>query len=46
MVNLLSNAFKFSPRGSTIDAKIKYIVDQNIIKLKVKDNGIGMNDDE
>ncbi|ELR71245.1 Sensor histidine kinase of a two component response regulator [Fulvivirga imtechensis AK7] len=38
--NLLSNAIKFSPEGETI--KIKTEKKQGVVKLSVKDNGIGI----
>lgn len=41
LINLLSNAAKFSHEGSTVDVEIKKIND-NMIRVNVKDTGIGI----
>jgi signal transduction histidine kinase/AraC-like DNA-binding protein len=42
--NLLSNAFKFTPEGGTIDGSIKIVQDKHptVIKIYVKDSGPGI----
>ncbi|MBU5425384.1 HAMP domain-containing histidine kinase [Tissierella pigra] len=42
-LNLLGNAIKFSHNGGEI--KVKCCNEGNYIKIKISDNGIGMNDD-
>lgn len=41
LVNLLSNAAKFSPSGSTIDVDMT-LVSESIIRISVADHGIGI----
>lgn len=40
LFNLLSNAFKFAPDGGIVNLKIS--LEENIIKLRVSDNGVGV----
>jgi signal transduction histidine kinase len=40
LVNLLSNAYKYTPDGGTITLSAKH--DDNHIKISIKDSGIGM----
>jgi PAS domain S-box-containing protein len=44
MINLISNAFKFSPEGSSIH--ISSLVDDQRILLKIKDEGMGIPDED
>lgn len=46
MNNLLSNASKFSPVGSTIEIEITSDVDENIIQVAITDNGTGIDNKE
>ncbi|PCE66704.1 hybrid sensor histidine kinase/response regulator transcription factor [Sediminicola luteus] len=41
--NLLSNAFKFTPKGGTIRLSLSIL--ENILELQVQDNGVGMDQD-
>ncbi|MDX1955695.1 MAG: two-component regulator propeller domain-containing protein [Chitinophagaceae bacterium] len=41
LFNLLSNAFKFTPKGGKVELRIEKAVDGNL-KILVRDNGIGM----
>lgn len=42
--NLLSNSFKYSPEGSTVDVKVS--ASKNKIIIEIKDQGIGIPEDE
>ncbi len=42
LINLLGNAYKFTPNGSRIDFKVKYDANEQKIKLSVSDQGIGI----
>lgn len=44
--NLLSNASKFSPAGSTIEIEITSDIDDDIIQVAITDNGAGVNNKE
>ena len=44
LMNLISNAIKFSPEGAYID--IKTVVDHDDIKIEVIDNGIGISKED
>lgn len=46
MNNLLSNASKFSPVGSTIEIEITSDIDDNMIQVAITDNGSGIGRDE
>jgi signal transduction histidine kinase/ligand-binding sensor domain-containing protein/CheY-like chemotaxis protein/AraC-like DNA-binding protein len=39
--NLLSNAFKNTPKNGEVTLKVKYLINQNLL-IKVKDTGIGI----
>lgn len=42
LINLLGNAYKFTPKGSHINFKVKYNANEQKIKLSVSDRGIGI----
>ena len=45
LLNLLSNAYKFTPEGGTVSARIRQTGKENgegLYEISVKDNGIGM----
>ncbi len=44
--NLLSNASKFSPVGSTIEIEITSDIDDNLIQVAITDNGTGIGMEE
>lgn len=44
--NLLSNASKFSPAGSTIEIEITSDIDDDIIQVAITDNGSGVDNKE
>jgi len=44
LLNFVSNAFKFTLNG-IIKIKVKYIADQNIVEISVKDTGIGIKEE-
>ena len=48
MMNLLSNAFKFTHSGGRVDVSIDIIRNEKdeMIEIKVSDNGIGINDED
>ena len=42
MYNLLSNAFKFTPRGKSIALIVRYLDTINLCEIEVRDTGIGI----
>lgn len=44
--NLLSNAVKFTPLGGVISVKAKFNEDKNILKISIRDNGIGISKED
>ena len=42
LINLLGNAYKFTPKGSRIDFKVKFDAKAQKIKLSISDQGIGI----
>lgn len=46
LVNVLSNAFKFSPRGGAIKLEVLPRKEADIVRIRVTDHGIGMKPEE
>ena len=42
LINLLGNAYKFTPNGSRIDFKVKYDTKEQKLRFSVSDRGIGI----
>ena len=42
LVNLVSNAIKFTPQGGRVDVKATYKESDNMVVIRVKDTGIGI----
>lgn len=43
--NLIYNAINHNPVGTNIEVMTKRVIEQNQIKIMIKDNGVGMNED-
>ena len=46
LVNLVSNAIKFTPEGGRVDVAVDYDADQSCILIEVADSGIGIPKDK
>ena len=48
VMNLLSNAFKFTPEGGRVDVSMNVVKEagEDVLELKVMDSGIGIKDEE
>ena len=42
LINLLGNAYKFTPKGNRIDFKVKYDAKEGKVRFSVSDQGIGI----
>lgn len=45
LINLIANAYKFTPRGREIKISIQFNTTTQTLKISVKDNGIGISTD-
>lgn len=44
IINLISNAFKYTPQGGSVKVSVKS--DENLIKIIIKDNGPGISEED
>ncbi len=44
LINLLTNAIKFTPQNGTVSLNIVYDADKHMYRFEVKDNGIGLSE--
>lgn len=44
--NLLSNAFKFTPEGGSVEFSLDCRLEENVMVVRVSDNGIGIHSDK
>ncbi len=42
IINLISNAIKYTPNGGLVEVSVRHIVENKEIKVAIKDNGIGI----
>ena len=42
LINLIGNAYKFTPKGGNVTFKAKYIKDKGTLKFTIKDTGLGI----
>ncbi len=46
VINLVTNAIKYTPNGGKIDVSVEYLEEPHEVKVSVKDNGIGIPEDD
>lgn len=46
VINLVTNAIKYTPNGGKIDVAVEYLSEAHEVKVSVKDNGIGIPEDD
>lgn len=46
IINLLSNAFKFTPNDGTVTVALRVLSDKNWLEISVSDTGVGINENE
>lgn len=46
VINLVTNAIKYTPNGGKIDVSVEYLTESHEVRVAVKDNGIGIPEDD